>query len=357
MARPWSSTANRGVGRRAIARAISSTASGWSSAKPGPATVAQPSRRNVRNGTPGGGLDRRLAVTLAGGATSSGLGGRVPSSTSRPTEPGQRMASSWAIIPPIDSPTTVGRSRPSQSMTSRASRAMSPIVYGRGACRDHPLPRLSTRTTRWSRSSVGDHRRRPHQTRRRPAVEQHDRRAGPALVVVDRRVGPAPAPDAGLQSPDIGLDADPVLQRRDHRGLRASARTSIAEVAASRRRPRRGDPGQPGPLPAVHVSALRIQSSELAGRRAGQGLDEHHRARHLVAGQVGAHVVLDLSLGQLGPRTDDDERLQALAELLVGHTDDGRLGDRRVRGAAGPRPRPGTRSRRPTRSCRRRDRR
>ena len=108
--------------------AISSMRSGCAAAKPGPVTVAHPSRRKRRSGTPLGGLDSNDAVTRAGGGVSYGVGGRVPSRTSRPTFAGQRSASSWAIIPPIDSPTTVGVTRSRSSISRRTSRARSAIA-------------------------------------------------------------------------------------------------------------------------------------------------------------------------------------------------------------------------------------
>ena len=60
---------------------------------------------------------------------------------------GCRSASSWAIIPPIDSPTTVADAAPIASSTSTTSSARSAIVNGDGAVRDQPDPRLSMRTT------------------------------------------------------------------------------------------------------------------------------------------------------------------------------------------------------------------
>ena len=154
MARAWSSTANRGVGRRAIARAISSTASGWSPAEPGPGDRRPPlaqerAQRDARRRAgqqAGRHLGRRGDVLRAG---------RPRAQQHDPPDPigpadGQLLGDHPAHR---QARRRSGRSRPSRSMTSRASPARSPIVYGRGACRDHPLPRLSMRTTRWSRSS------------------------------------------------------------------------------------------------------------------------------------------------------------------------------------------------------------
>ena len=244
-------------------------------------------------------------------------------------------------------------------MMRRASPARSLIVYGRGAWRDQPLPRLSTRITRWSRSRAPT---RPAGQTRPDAVHPlSSTTAGPApptwwwIGCGGRQTtsGATPGRTASTRIPASSVAATA--------GLRASASTSIAR----RRRPAASPPPPPG-TPAASAAAGRraaegghrqVEAPELAGRRAGQRVDEHHRARHLVPGEVVADVLLDLRLGQPGAGTAHDERLQPLAELLVGHADDGGLerspGGRR----AGPRPRPGTRSRRRTRSCRRRARR
>src|SRR5207247_9479870 len=56
---------------------------------------------------------------------------------------------------------------------------------------------------------------------------------------------------------------------------------------------------------------------DLARGVAGKLVHELDLARHLVAREVGPNVLLRLVLGQLRVVPCDDERLQALAELLV----------------------------------------
>ena len=300
MARAWSSTAKRGVGRRAIdgghlvdqlrvARRRS----------PGRRPSAQPSRRNRRS-------DDALAAASTAAPPSRGpaaacppgsAGGCRAARAGRPRS-GQRSASSWAIIPPIDSPTTVGaveaevvddaggrRRRDRRSCTAAARGATS-------RCRGCRCARPGGRARASSTS-----RRRPHEPRRRPAVEEHDRRARPALVVVDRLRRPAD---------DVGAAARGRRPRRGSRprsvaattGLRPSAITSTPDVGGPpRRRRRRGErqPRSAGPVGRSRPPSRQVAAPELAGRRAGQGVHERHRTRHLVPGEVLADVVLDLA--------------------------------------------------------------
>ena len=155
-----------------------------------------------------------------------------------------------------------------------------------------------------------------------------------------------------------------------------ATRRCDAGVAArrARRRARRREPGAPETEPvgcsvkwkrvslsrrfASALLVLQLALEDLAGGVARELVDELDVARHLVAREVLLDVVLERRpRDSFVPLALDDERLQPLAELLVGHADDGDLGDRRVAWRAGPRPPAGRRSRRPRRSCRRRGRR
>src|ERR1700753_2261670 len=62
---------------------------------------------------------------------------------------------------------------------------------------------------------------------------------------------------------------------------------------------------------------LQLPLDHLAGGVAGQFVHKDDLPRDLVAGQVLLDVVLDVVLGHLAARAQDDERPQALAELLV----------------------------------------
>ena len=53
------------------------------------------------------------------------------------------MASSWAIIPPIESPHTCALSMPSARSSPAASAASSGIDVGRSGASERPEPRLS----------------------------------------------------------------------------------------------------------------------------------------------------------------------------------------------------------------------
>src|ERR1700756_4567523 len=75
---------------------------------------------------------------------------------------------------------------------------------------------------------------------------------------------------------------------------------------------------------------LQLPLDHLAGGVAGQFVYKDDLPRDLVAGQVLLDVVLDVVLGHLAARAQDDERPQALAELLVVDADRGRLLDRLV---------------------------
>ena len=56
--------------------------------------------------------------------------------------------SSWAIIPPIDRPTTTAGADAVARRTAAASSAIARMVSAPGTVRDQPVPRLSTRMTR-----------------------------------------------------------------------------------------------------------------------------------------------------------------------------------------------------------------
>src|SRR3954471_12984956 len=76
---------------------------------------------------------------------------------------------------------------------------------------------------------------------------------------------------------------------------------------------------------AAHRSELALE--DLPRARARQLVDELDVARDLVARQLGAHVGADGVGGQPGAAAlaADDDRAQALAELVVGHAEHGRL--------------------------------
>ena len=71
-------------------------------------------------------------------------------STSAPTFSGYRVASSTAIQPPSDTPTTVGASRPSRSHTSRRWNTASSIESISSMPSDSPKPGNTGAITSWS---------------------------------------------------------------------------------------------------------------------------------------------------------------------------------------------------------------
>ena len=71
----------------------------------------------------------------------------VPMITRLRTWPGRAIASSWAIAPPIDKPTTCARPMPSASISAAVSAAKSGTVLA-GGVDERPTPRLSTTVTR-----------------------------------------------------------------------------------------------------------------------------------------------------------------------------------------------------------------
>ena len=112
MARAWSARRSAASGAGRSTPPSRRSRSGWAAAKPGavdggPAVAEESAQRHALRRR-----DSSDAVTRGGGGESSGLGGRVPRRTRRPTRSGQRSASSWAIIPPIERPTTVGAAEP-----------------------------------------------------------------------------------------------------------------------------------------------------------------------------------------------------------------------------------------------------
>ena len=83
---------------------------------------------------------------------------------------------------------------------------------------------------------------------------------------------------------------------------------------------------QPAPSQAVGQLALH----DLAGRVAGQLVEERHVARHLVARQLRLHVRPQVVGAHLGAGLERDVRRQPLAELLVVDADHRGLADRGV---------------------------
>jgi hypothetical protein len=71
----------------------------------------------------------------------------VQPSVSDRSRSGSASASSWAIIPPIEIPTTCALSSPSSSIKPAASSAISTIVKAPSIGADNPIPRLSKATT------------------------------------------------------------------------------------------------------------------------------------------------------------------------------------------------------------------
>ena len=316
MARAWSSTAKRGVGRRAIERGhlVDQLGVRGGEARGGDRGPALAQEARAATHPDGGRRQQRrrhprpaaaCPPGSAGGCRAGRAGrpgrasaGPAPGRSSRPSTARRRSA----------------RSSPRSSITPAG-------IAGEVADRVRPRARGATsrcrgcrsRTTRWSPLERRRPLRRPDEARRRPAVEQDDGRAGAAVVVVDRlRPAPAggsrPAQRSGAR-PRTRIPASSVAATS---GLRVERSTSIA-------RARR----QPSPRAAVarerELRALgsaaggrtrheQVEAPELAGRRAGQGVDERHGTRHLVAGEVIADVVLDVGLPSAwhragGPRT------------------------------------------------------
>ena len=316
--------------------AISSIRSGWAAAKPGPVTVAQPSRRKRRSGTPFGGDASRDAVTAAGGSESSGLGGRVPSSTRRPTRSGQRSASCWAIIPPIESPTTVGGAE--TEVVDDAAGVVGQVgdrVRPRGVAgpaaaavvdADHPVVALEG----------GDQITGPHQARRRPPVEEHDGRTGdpPSWWWIGCAGRQATSGRSARAHCSARMPASNVAATA---GLRASDMTSIPDAAAQR----------VAAAVAMYASRVRCRRSNGAPERRPQDRSRRRSLPVVVRGSASTNVTVRGTLYRArcsrtcsltcawvsrAPGAAHDERLQPLAELLVGHADDGGLEDRRVGG-------------------------
>ena len=78
----------------------------------------------------------------------------VDSRTSLPTRSGSASASASATKPPIDQPSTSGRSSPSSPITPAASAARSSISNGAPSPSEPPIPRWSTRITSRPASSA-----------------------------------------------------------------------------------------------------------------------------------------------------------------------------------------------------------
>ena len=148
-----------------------------------------------------------------------------------------------------------------------------------------------------------------------------------------------------------GVPRQPALQRdRQAPAPRAQGRAHV---------PRRAGVSADAAVAAGPVGLAQLALQHLARGVAGELGDEVDRGRALVAGEVGAGVGDEVLGGDGSAAGDaDDDGLDRLAPPLVGHADDGDVGDRRVVASARSRPRPGTRSRPPDtimslmRSCR-----
>jgi hypothetical protein len=89
---------------------------------------------------------------VAEGTTAAPVPGNVAQSTRRRTWAGCRNARAWAIMPPIDQPSTFGLPRPRVSMSALVWSAMASMVTGAGSSCVRPTPELSNITTRLCRA-------------------------------------------------------------------------------------------------------------------------------------------------------------------------------------------------------------
>src|SRR5437870_5219418 len=106
-----------------------SGSSAWKSICISPVAVIRPPNWETEN-------SRCRSTSLSGS-------GNVQASTRLRPRPGCLSASSWAIMPPIDTPTTWARVIPTASRRPAVSSAMSCMVYGPGGLELRPTPRLS----------------------------------------------------------------------------------------------------------------------------------------------------------------------------------------------------------------------
>ena len=94
-------------------------------------------------GPPAGGAAASAPSSPSAGRAARGPPGVVPPSTSPRTRSGKRIASSWAIMPPIESPYACALSTPIARSRPAASAASSAIDVGRSGEPERPEPRLS----------------------------------------------------------------------------------------------------------------------------------------------------------------------------------------------------------------------
>ena len=372
MARSWLITPDRGVGRSP--QALDELAhrcrdARWRKSPPTTAPHVR-SKNATACSSRGRGLDVMASSTDLAGANPAGAGGLVPQRTSRSTMSGCRIASSWAIIPPIDSPTTVADRAPIARSTSRTSSASwaqrERRRSGAGVARAPVVDAHHVERALELLDEAG----RPQEPGRGPAVHEHDDRA------------PAPPTRSGpcqntCGPPDFTAGRSGASRARWSRSLRAHRRRlrvatrgdrheGRTTLCWSRRKclvldagPDRAGTGA-GPqrvvrrspscrrspvrvsLPPIESNGLmtwsrrpertvrRASAQDLAGRVAGKLVDELHPSRHLVSSEIVANVGSHVVGGELRSRAPDDERGEHLAELVVGDADDGDLGDRRV---------------------------
>src|SRR5574344_2270802 len=88
--------------------------------------------------------------------------------------------------------------------------------------------------------------------------------------------------------------------------------------ARARRRP---EPGDSGAGRAAQLLVAQLAAEDLADVGGRQAVAELHLARHLVAGEVLAHVIQHLLLAQLGTGLAHHEQLDRLAAARIRHAD------------------------------------
>ena len=244
-----------------------------------------------RSGTPGGGVASSEAVTAAGGgdvlrARRAGAEQHQPPDAVGPAQrqllgdhPAHRQPDDRrrAEAEVVDDAAGVAGQVADRVRPRRVARPAAAAVVDA----DHPVVALER----------ADQVARPDEARRRPAVEEHDRRAATppswwwsgSRRRGTRRRDAAPGRTASARMPassDAGDGRDagqrqhvdrptPAAQRRRRR------RGAIATPAGVRWP--RGSSGAPG-----GSRSRQVEAPELAGRRAGQGVHERHRTRHLV---------------------------------------------------------------------------
>ena len=219
-----------------------------------------------------------------GGATSPGPAGGCRAALGGRRSRGQRSASSWAIIPPIDSPTTVGVDPQPSSTARRRRRDRRSCTAGASAgsircpgCRCGP-PGAAARARR--------HAGRPHQPDADHPLRSTTAGPAPPSCQLDRRVGavarrpaaPARTASAGCRRPppppEAGLVEPASTDRSRRRRPAAGADVAIVTPTWSSRRDAGRAVGPTGRCGAA------CRSSCAAGRR------RTRRRRDLVAGEV-----------------------------------------------------------------------